>query len=112
MAFAEDQHPVGDLGPGSEHEPLRVDIRLWASRRDLDHFYTCAGQDRVERRAELPGPVTDQEPEAGGAFTEIHQQIADLLRSPRPVRIGGDPEDVDVAGADLHHEQAVQALEG
>ena len=23
MAFAEDQHPVGDLGPGGEHEPLR-----------------------------------------------------------------------------------------
>jgi len=97
VAFAEDQHPVGDLGPGGEHEPLRVGIRLWASRRDLDHFYACVGQDRVERRAEL---------------TEIHQQIADLLRSPRPVRVGGYAEDVDVAGADLHHEQAVQALEG
>jgi hypothetical protein len=21
MPFAEDQHPVGDLGPGGEHEP-------------------------------------------------------------------------------------------
>ena len=65
-----------------------------------------------ERRAELPGPVTDQEPEAGGAFTEIHQQIADLLRSPRPVRVGGNAEDMDIPGADLDHEQAVQALQG
>jgi hypothetical protein len=48
MAFAEDQHPVGDLGPGSEHEAFRVGIRLWASRGDLDHFDACAGQDRVE----------------------------------------------------------------
>ena len=24
MPFAEDQHPVGDLGPGGEHEPFRV----------------------------------------------------------------------------------------
>jgi hypothetical protein len=99
------------LGPGSEHEPLRVCIRLWASWRDLDHFYACVGQDRAERHAELPGPVTDQEPEIGGTLTEIHQQLADLLRSPPPVRVGGDTEDVHGPGADLHHEQAVQALE-
>ncbi len=43
------------------------------------------------------GPVTDQEPETGGAFTEIHQQIADLLRSPPPVRVGGNAEDVQSA---------------
>ena len=24
MPFAEDQHPVGDLGPGGEHEPFRI----------------------------------------------------------------------------------------
>src|SRR6266516_3238272 len=85
MASAEDQHPVGDLGPGGEHEPLRVSVRARASRRDLDHFDACAGQDRVERRAELPGTVTHQETETGGAFSEIHQAIADLLHSPRPV---------------------------
>jgi hypothetical protein len=81
MAFAQGQHPAGGLGPGSEHEPLGVGIRLQASQRDFDHFYACAGQDRVERHAELPGPVTDQEPVIGRTLTEIHQQIADLLRS-------------------------------
>jgi hypothetical protein len=49
---------------------------------------------------------------AGGGFTEIHQEIADLLHSPRPVRVGGHAGDVDLAGADLHHEEAVQLLEG
>ena len=34
------------------------------------------------------------------------------LRGPRRVRVRGDPQDVHVAAADLHHEQAVQALEG
>jgi hypothetical protein len=24
MSFAEDQYPVGDLGPGGEHEPFGV----------------------------------------------------------------------------------------
>jgi hypothetical protein len=47
----------------------------------------------------------------GGTLTEIHQQIADLLRSSPPVRGGGNAEDVHGPGADLHHEQAVQALE-
>jgi hypothetical protein len=61
---------------------------------------------------ELPGSVADQEPEVRGAVAEVHQEIADLLRGPRPVRVGGDPEDVHVAGADLNHEEAVQAVEG
>ena len=26
MSFAEDQHPVGDLGPGGEHEPFRISV--------------------------------------------------------------------------------------
>jgi hypothetical protein len=35
MSFAEDQHPVGDLGPGGEHEPLRIGVRPRISGRDL-----------------------------------------------------------------------------
>ena len=27
VAFAEDEHPVGDLGPGGEHEPFGVGVR-------------------------------------------------------------------------------------
>ena len=26
MPLAEDQHPVGDLGPGGEHEPFRIGV--------------------------------------------------------------------------------------
>ncbi len=31
VSFAENQHPVGDLGPGGEHEPFRISIRATAS---------------------------------------------------------------------------------
>jgi hypothetical protein len=58
-----------------------------------------ASQDRVKRGGELPGPVTDQEPEIRGAVTEVHQEIADLLRGPRPVRVRGHPKDMHVAAA-------------
>ena len=26
MPFAEDQHPIADLGPGGEHEPFRIAV--------------------------------------------------------------------------------------
>jgi hypothetical protein len=65
-----------------------------------------------EGHGELPGPVADEEPEVRGAVAEIHQKIADLLCGPRPVRVRGDAEDMDVAAAGLYHEEAVQALTG
>ena len=41
-----------------------------------------------ERCGELPGSVADQETEIRGPVTEVHQEVADLLGSPRPVRMG------------------------
>src|ERR1019366_8463149 len=35
MSFAEDQHPVGHLGPGGEHEPFGIGVRPGTSGRDL-----------------------------------------------------------------------------
>jgi hypothetical protein len=40
---------------------------------------------------ELPGPVADQEPEVRSTIAEVHQEVADLLRGPRPVRVRGQP---------------------
>jgi hypothetical protein len=68
MPFTEDQHLVGDLGPGGEHEPFRITVRPRAARRDLHHLDTSVGQDRVKRSGELAGPVPDQEPETSGAI--------------------------------------------
>src|SRR5512140_2480148 len=87
-------------------------FRARTAGRDLHGLDTSVGQDCIKRLGELPGPVANQEPEARGAITQIHQQVADLLYSPRAVRVRGYPEDVHVAAADLHDEQAVQAPEG
>ena len=91
MPFAEDQHLVGDFGPGCEHEPFRVSVRAWAAGRDLHDLDTSIGQDFVKRLGELPGPVADQEPEARGAIAQTYQEVADLLDSSRAVRVRGDP---------------------
>ena len=48
VPFAEDEHPVGDLGPGREHESFRISVRARAAGRDLDGRDAGVGQDRVE----------------------------------------------------------------
>ena len=91
---------------------LGISVRPRTPRRDLHHLDPDIGQDRVKRLGELPGSVTDQEPEIRGAAPQIHQEVADLLHGPGTVRVGGDTENVHVTAADLDHGQAVQRLEG
>jgi hypothetical protein len=40
---AEDQHAVGDLGPGGEYEPFRITVRARAVGRDFRRFDTGVG---------------------------------------------------------------------
>src|SRR6266516_7432828 len=112
VALAEDQHPVGHLGPDGAHEPLRVGVRARAAGRDLHGLDAGAGQDRVEGAGVLPGTVADEGPEACGAVAEVQQEVADLLGRPRALGVRGDPKDMHVAGADLDDEQPVQEPEG
>ena len=65
VLLAEDQHPVGDLGPHGQDEAFGETVRTPTPRRDLDHLDARARQDRVERRCELPGPVADQGDDSG-----------------------------------------------
>ena len=99
VALAADQHPVGDLCPGREHEPFRIGVCARTSGRDLDGFDTGGGEDRVERCSELSGAVADQELEVRGTVPEVHQEVADLLGSPGAIWMGGDSEEMHVAGA-------------
>jgi hypothetical protein len=87
--------------------PFRISIRAWTSRRDPHRFDAGAGQGRIGRRGELPGPVADQEPDCRGTLAGVRQESGDLLGGPRPVRVCGG-EDVHGAGADLDHDQAGQ----
>jgi len=91
MPRAEDQHAVGDLGPGGEHEPFRISVRARASGRDLTAWIPASARTASNDAGELPGPVPDQEPEVRGAITQIRQQVADLLHGPGTVRFAVIP---------------------
>jgi hypothetical protein len=54
MPLAEDQHLVGDVGPGGEYEPLRIIVRPRAPRRDLHHLDPRICQHRVNAAVNCP----------------------------------------------------------
>ena len=109
MSLPEDQHPVGEFGPHGQDEAFGEAVRAWTPRRDLDHLDARVRQDRVERGREPPGAVANEEPEPGGALAEIHHEVAGLLRGPRSVGMCRHAQHVEVAVADLEHEQHVEA---
>ena len=83
-------------------------FRARTSGRDLHGLDTGPGQHCVERLGKLSGPIADQEPERRGAITQVHQEIADLLGGPRPVRVRGHPDDVHVAAAEIGRDRLAQ----
>jgi hypothetical protein len=58
-----DQHAVGEFGSDRTHEPFGETVRPRTTRRNPDHTDAHIGQDRIERRGELAGPISDQETE-------------------------------------------------
>jgi hypothetical protein len=112
VSFADDEQAVGDLAAYGADESLRVCVGLRAARRVLADRDAGVGEHGVEGVGELARSVPDEDLELVGASFEVHEQVSGLLGGPRPIRIGRDAEDVDIAAADLENEEHVQALQG
>jgi len=112
VPLVDDQHTVSKFGSDSAHKPFGETVRLRTPvRRNPDHLEAYIGQDSIERRCELAGPIADEEPEFSDAIAEIHHQVTDLLGSPSAVRIGGHAQQMHGAGGNLQDEQHVDPLE-
>jgi hypothetical protein len=82
MPLTEDQHPVGEFGSQGADESFGEAVPPWATRGNLDHLDAHIGEHSVERRCELSGSISEEEPELGEAIAKTHHQVADLLRGP------------------------------
>ena len=82
-----------------------MDVKQWTAD-------TGIGQDCIERRGEVSGAVSDEEPELGDAIAEIHHQIADLLGGPSAIGVRGRTRQVHRPVGHLQHEEHVDPLEG
>jgi hypothetical protein len=63
-------HAVPPAALGAVQAFLRV--RPGAMRRNLDHADARIGEDSIERRYKLTGPISDEEPELSDAIAKIH----------------------------------------
>jgi hypothetical protein len=54
VPFAEDQHPVGDLGPGGEHESLGVGVGPRRQRRPVQMIGSGEPAPLSARGAQIP----------------------------------------------------------
>jgi hypothetical protein len=86
-------------------------VRPRRPRRSPDHVDTFGGEHRVERPGVHGVPVPDEEPARSTSVAEVRRQVAGLLGGPGGGRVGGNAEDVDAAGSDLHDEQHVQTAQ-
>ncbi len=111
MSLAGDEESVGAFGAGCAYPSLGERVGPWALRRSRYGGCAVAGEDGVERGGELAVPVTDEEPEGLSPLLEIYQQVAGELGDPCAGRVGGDTQDVNAPGDDLHDEEDIKTSE-
>ena len=76
---ADEEDAVGALAPGAGDPPLADRIRRWCLDRRCDDPYVGRGEDRVERIGVLGISVSDQELQAVGPLTGVHEDVPGLL---------------------------------
>jgi hypothetical protein len=111
VPLAEDQYTVDEFGSDRAEEPFSETVRPRTTRRNPDYADAGVGENSIEGRGELTGPISHEEPELREAIAKIHHQIADLLGSPSTVRVRGRAQQVHRPAGDLQHEQHVDPLE-
>ena len=108
---AGDEDAVGALAPSAGDPPLADRIRTRRLDRRCDDPYVGRGEDRVERVGVLGIPVSDQELQAVGPLTGVHEDVPGLLDRPGGGGMGGDAGQVDAATVVLDDEQHVEPAE-
>jgi hypothetical protein len=111
VSLAKDQHTVGEFGSEDPYESFGETVCSRTARRNSHHVNAGIGENSVERRGELTGSVSDEEPELGEAIAKVHDQVTDLLGSPPAIGIRSRAQQVHRPVADLQHEKHVDPLE-
>jgi hypothetical protein len=82
-----------------------------AARGNLGHGDVLPCEDGIECGGALGVAVTDEVGELDCVGAELLQELSGLLGCIGGGGVGGDAEDVNGAGADLHDEQGVETLQ-
>jgi hypothetical protein len=112
MPLIDDQDPVQQLPADAAYESFGDRVRPRCADGCSDHLDSDRGEHSVERGGELGVPVADEEPEVPTDVVEADRQLAGLLGQPFAGRVGGDCEDVDVAGGVFDDEERAERVQG
>jgi hypothetical protein len=85
MSSTQEQHPVQQLTTDRADPPLGEGVRSRRPHRRAQHPGPLGREDRVERGGELGFSISDEPPELADAVRQAHEQVAGLLRHPRPI---------------------------
>jgi hypothetical protein len=107
MSAVHDQYPVENLSAYRADPSLSDPVRPRCAYRCAKDADDLAGEHGIEGAGELGVPISDQELECRQTVAEVHHEVASLLGNPRTAGVGGDSEQVNVAGGVLHDEQHV-----
>jgi hypothetical protein len=84
-------------------------FRRWAVRSARTYRLDILGaEDIIERPAELPVAVADEEPRPVSLLLQVLHEVAGLLSDPGGVGVGGHAGQMDAAGVQFDEEQHVQ----
>ena len=112
VSLVDDQEAIEEFASDAADEAFGDRMGTRCPHRRPDDADVDCGEDGVEGSGERGVAVADEEPKATPGVVEVHEEIAGLLGQPGSGGVGGDPEDVHVAGGVLDDEEDIQPAQG
>jgi hypothetical protein len=107
VSASDDEDAIEAFVADGSHPALSERVRLRSFNRSPDHLDPLSREDLVEGAAELRVAIMDQQLEAALLLTQLHDDVASLLRGPGAagVRCAGD--ELEPAGRKRKEEEPV-----
>ena len=105
VSLVDDQEAIEEFALDAADEAFGDRIGTRCAHGCPDDADVDCGEDGVEGSGELGVAIADEEPKATTGVVEVHEEIAGLLGQPGCGGVGGDAEDVHVAGSVLDDEE-------
>src|SRR5262245_40603744 len=110
VAAAEDVDPIETIRAERAYPALGVGVGVWRPDGRADQIEPLAAEHLIEGVAELPVAVMDEKPKRL-LVSELHQEVARLLRDPATVRIRGAGDVFDPSRRQRDEEEDVDPLQ-
>ena len=97
LTAGEDQDAVEAFVAHGSNPTFGDGVGVGGPYRGADDLDAFAAKDGIEARRELGVAVSDQEPDLAAVIGECHAHVAGVLGDPRPIRVGGQPGEMNDA---------------